>query len=164
MWTKKTLSKGKCSLERQIAVTHTKRQKKSISYLEKNNIPVFLSTVYHMYSEGFFFPLKNKKWRRWRPSLARPAQLPRTKWEPLVDTTKRKHGAVVSESVEVVCSTPKLMSRDFPLIWPSSVKNSHMETVGVEVTYAVSSKILEGTISQWKTLKTLMGKGKLAEL
>lgn len=53
--------------------------------------------------------------------------------------------------------------KDLPLIWPSSVKDSHMETVGVEVTHAVSSKILEGNISEWKTLKTLMGKGKLAE-
>lgn len=54
--------------------------------------------------------------------------------------------------------------KDFPLIWPSSVKDSHMETVGVEVTHAISSKILEGNTSQWKTLKTLMEKGKLAEL
>lgn len=28
--------------------------------------------------------------------------------------------------------------KDFPLIWPSSVKDSHMEIVGVEVTHAVS--------------------------
>lgn len=54
--------------------------------------------------------------------------------------------------------------KDFPLIWPSSVKDSHMKIVGVEVTHAVSLKILERNNSQWRIPKTLLGKEKLAEL
>lgn len=38
----KTPSKGKYSLERQIAATHTKRQKKLISHMEKMISPLFI--------------------------------------------------------------------------------------------------------------------------
>lgn len=81
--------------------------------------------------------------------MVRPTQLPRTEWEPLVDTTKRKCGAVVSDCVEVVCSTLKPVSRKtFPSFDLVLSKIHTWKTVGVEVTHAVSSKILEGNTSQ----------------